>query len=93
MLENAVKIISSLQAVKNKDESFKTQTGTALDYDKYSELFISDLMIHNNKLNKDNKFGSKYRRSFYELEKLPNDGNEASFNIDSSVDVIQAYTS
>ena len=38
-------------------------------------------------------FGSKYRRSVYELEQFPNNNDEAYFDIYSSIDMIQAYVS
>ena len=42
---------------------------------------------------RDTKFGYKSRRIFYELQHFPNDGGDNSFDIDSSVDMIQAYAS
>ena len=93
MLDNFVDPIPSLQDVKNQSEKFETHAGTALKYEKYSELFLSAATNHNNKFNLSTKFVSKSRRSFYELEQLPDDGYDATFDIYVSVYIIQAYTS
>ena len=90
MLDNVSGPISSLQAVTNQASQFKSQKGTALTYEKYSGLFLSDKTNLNNKFNWDTKFGSKYHRSFYELEQFPNDGDDDSFDIDYSVHMVQA---
>ena len=41
MLETFVEPVTYLKAVKNQADQFKTQTGTALTYKKYSKLRIS----------------------------------------------------
>ena len=64
-----------------------------MDYDQYSVLIISDATAHDKKFKYDTKFLSKSRRSVYELEQLSNDGDNYSFEIDSYVDMIQAYAS
>ena len=38
MLDNVVDYISSLQAVKNQANQFKTKTGSALAHEQYSEV-------------------------------------------------------
>ena len=45
------------------------------------------------KIKHDAKFSYKYRQNVYDIEQLPNYYNEASFEIDSSVDMIQSYAS
>ena len=64
-----------------------------MNYEQYSELLLSAAKSHKKKIKRYTKFGSKSQRSVYDLEQLPNDGNEDSFDIDSYVDMIQAYTS
>ena len=93
MLENVVDSIKSLKGVKNQSNQFKTQTGTALACEKYYELLLSAATTHDDKFKQETKFGSKSWRSVYQIEQLPNDGDEASFDIYSSVDMIQAYAS
>ena len=50
-----------------------------MTYEKYSELLISAETTHDKKIKQDTKFVSKYRRIIYEIEQLPNDDNESSF--------------
>ena len=93
MLESFIDPIPSLQDVKNQADQFKTETGTTLTYEQYSELLLSASTNHGNKFNQDTKFNSKCWRSVYKLEELPNYGDEASFDIYSYVDIIHAYSS
>ena len=60
-------------------------------YEQYSELLISAATTHDEKFKQDTKFGSKSWRNVYEFEQFPNDGDDASFEIDFSVDMIQSY--
>ena len=75
-MENFFDPIPSLQVVKNQADQFKTQTCTALSYEKYSELLLSAVMTHDDKFKQETKFGPKSWRSVYKLEQLPNDGDE-----------------
>ena len=93
IIENVVEPITSLQTVKNQSDKFKTQTGTGLIYEKYSELLLSAETTHENKFKWDSKFWSKYQRSVYEIGQLLYSNYEVSFDIDSSVDTIQEYYS
>ena len=92
-MENDVDTIASLQAFKNQTNQFKTQTGTALTYEKYYELLLSAATTNNKKFKRNTKFGSKPWRSVYDIEKFPNDEDENSFGIESSVDMILSYAS
>ena len=78
-LENCVDPIPYLQSVQNQAPQFKTPTGTALTYDQYYELLLSDETIHEHKFKWDTKFGSKNWSSVYDLEQFPNDGYQESF--------------
>ena len=93
MLENVVDPILSLQAVKTQSEKFKIQKGTPLTYETYYELLILAVMYHDRKFKQDSKFSSKSQCNVYELGHIPNDGYDASFNIYSSIDMVQAYAS
>ena len=57
--------------------------------DSFSQLQLPTIT----KIKWDTKFGFESQRCFYELEPFPNDGDEASFDIYSSVDIIQACSS
>ena len=74
MLENVVYPIPFIQAVKNQADQFKTQIGTDLTYNKYSELLISDSITCDKKFKWVTKFGFKSWRIVYEIEQLTNDG-------------------
>ena len=93
MLDNVVDPTPPVQEVKNHADQFKTKACTTLIYEQFSELLLSDSTTHDNNFKKDTKFDSKSHRSAYEPEQLPNYGDEASFYIDSSVDIIKAYAS
>ena len=93
MVENSVDPIPFLQAFQNHSDQFRTQTGTALNYYQHCELLLSDTIIHNKHLKRYANIASKSLRSIYEIEQFPNYRDEASFYIDSSVDMVQKYTS
>ena len=76
MLENVVEPIPSLKSVRNQSERLKTRTGTALIYDKYSEILILAEAIHYQKIKYDYKFSSKTWKNVYELKKIPNDNDD-----------------
>ena len=80
--------ITSLHAFKNQAGQFTINANTALDYEQYLELLISAATTHKDKFKRDIKFGSKSRKSVYELEHFPNDGDEGSFEIDSYGDTL-----
>ena len=67
MLKNFIDPIPSLQDVKNQANQFKRQTVTALTYEQYSELLLSDEITHAKQFKCKTEFGSKYRRSLYEI--------------------------
>ena len=91
MLDNVVVPILSFKLFKTQYEKFKTHTGTDFNYEQYYELLILNSMNYDNNLKCDSMFSSKYWLDVYEFEHIPNDNDEVSFNIDSSVCIIQSY--
>ena len=100
MLQNSGHSLKLLRAVKDMADQFKVRTGTHLSYEEYSNLLIPAAFNHNA------TFESKYQpknhsnRNVYEYvtDTNPPDyssediQDELSFNIDSSVADIQAYS-
>ena len=93
VLESFVDPVPYLHAIKTRAEQFKIQPGTALNDEKNYELLISAATTLDKKFKRDARFSSKLWMNVYELVKLLNDDNEASFDIDSSVGMIQEYPS
>ena len=87
MLQNMVHPVAELRQVKDQADQHKTQTGKDLTYDQYCNLLISAAM------NYDAQFHTQSRpphakRTIYNHDI---DSPLDSFDIDSDLDVIQAY--
>ena len=70
-MDSVVDPIPYLQSVKNQADQLKTQTGTSMTYEQYSELFLSDAITQDKKIKQDTKFRSKSRRSSMILNSFP----------------------
>ena len=89
MLQNAVYPIEELRQVKNTADLEKAKTGTDLSYDQYSALLLSAAAAY------DQQFAPKSnKRLAYSHQTGTHNlaSDELSFDIDSPVDTIQAFT-
>ena len=96
MLQNAVYPIPDLRAVKAQADQHKTQTGHALNYDEYTRLLISAASQYDAQfVPKKAPNARPARRAVYthELDEFYDTddySNQDAFDIDSSLDVIEA---
>jgi hypothetical protein len=96
MLENAVAPVEELRQVKINAELHKTKTGESLSYEEYVSLLLSAASTYDDqfKPKKVNKQRSIYAHDFedYSGDYGPvSENEEFQYNIDSPVNVIQAY--
>ena len=94
MLENAVHPIAELRAVKAQADQLKTHTGKGLSYEEYCSLLLSAAQQY------DKQFFTPAarppRRQVYEYQTMGSIDSDVfydgeSFDIDSHIDVIEAY--
>ena len=90
MLENAVKPIDDLRAVKDQANQFQVRMGTKITYDQYCSLLLSAAQSYDSQF--ETRTNSKgIRRSVYSHDIA--DNNDFVYNIDSDPLVLQANMS
>jgi hypothetical protein len=93
MLQNAVNGIEELRQVKNTADLMKVNSGRELSYDQYTNLLHSAAVLY------DSQFIAKKGKRQVLLHHLNNQSDDYyedtsnSFDIDTSIDIIQAYKS
>lgn len=91
MLQNAVHGVEELRQVKNTADLLKVNSGRELSFDQYVNLLHSAAVAHDNQF-----IAKKNKRQVFEHELLSNQSSYESdtlvrqFDIDTSIDVIQA---
>ena len=94
MLENAVHDLDELRQVKAQADQHKTQTGRALTYEQYTELLKSSASAYDSQFTPKSRHAARApKRAVYEHDLVPDDafGVDDYYDIDSSVDVIEAH--
>jgi hypothetical protein len=93
MLQNAVHPVQELRAVKTQADQHKTQSGTDLTYDQYVSLLLSAASTYDAQFTTKTPFAARTpRHAVYSHDVAgSNDGDDSDYDIDSRIDIIQAY--
>jgi hypothetical protein len=93
MLLNAVHPVQELRAVKTQADQHKTQSGTDVTYDQYVRLLLSAASTYYAQFTTKTPFAARTpRHAVYSHDVAgSNDGDDSDYDIDSKLDIIQAY--